>query len=76
MVNSKIEVYVKHQVIFFETYLYFLMIYYGAKNFKIKNNKNRLLIDLTIEPSKKLKLIKNLYNFYNLFEIKKVITTY
>jgi hypothetical protein len=52
------------------------MIYYGAKNFKIKNNKNRLLIDLTIEPSKKLKLIKNLYNFYNLFEIKKVITTY
>lgn len=74
--KTKIEVYLEKEAPFFKTYIKMLLFWHQIKNYNLKNTKFKLTIELDIKPKIKLLLIRDLFFFYNFFEVKKVETTY
>lgn len=77
MTNSKIEIYVRENTILFKLYLKLLLISLNLrpKNIVFQRSKVSIILD-QFNIKKYLIFVKLIFKPYNIFEIKKLTSTY
>jgi hypothetical protein len=76
MSDSKIIIFYERLPILIRIYIFFIFFLGNLGNYKIKAQKNQLVLDTKLNSHQKMDFIRKLFIIANLLEVTRVKTTY